>query len=448
MSYFAACGNLQQTALIMLMMGTALLQMFIVIEDVTGQRYLFTVSDSILLIVELFYAETLFEVREATAGMGGFAVDVVFLWLLEAGLLVYAAVRYIRMRMRMRYSLSRESIKEGSDNLPDGICFFDEYGAVRLINKKMMAIGIMLFGKEIQTLDEMRSALRDSQSGVECLDRETALYHFPDGTVYRFTESVITDREGKQITEVIAADVTELYAKRKELNCENIRLMDANRRMKEILDNMDDIVREEEILSMKIRVHDDIGHSILAAKKSLIQHQDIAVIRENVVLWETAVDLLYRANNMPAAQDEWQTVKNRAEELGVKIVFEGTLPEEETVRYLLLLAIRECVTNCVRHAGGDRVFVGISDDGKQLACAITNNGRAPKRAVVEGSGLSGLRRRIEREGGTMELEGKPCFVLTITLPLGKFYKESEDSYEKCDDCGRPEDDTKYFGRVY
>ena len=43
MSYFAACGNLQQTALIMLMMGTALLQMFIVIEDVTGQRYLFTV---------------------------------------------------------------------------------------------------------------------------------------------------------------------------------------------------------------------------------------------------------------------------------------------------------------------------------------------------------------------------------------------------------------------
>lgn len=158
--------------------------------------------------------------------------------------------------------------------------------------------------------------------------------------------------------------------------------------------------------------------------------------------------MLYRANNMPAAQDEWQTVKNRAEELGVKIVFEGTLPEEETVRYLLLLAIRECVTNCVRHAGGDRVFVGISDDGKQLACAITNNGRAPQRAVVEGSGLSGLRRRIEREGGTMELEGKPCFVLTITLPLGKFYKESEDSYEKCDDCGRPEDDTKYFGRVY
>ena len=416
MSSFAACGNLQQTVLILLLLGTALLQMFVAIEDVAGQRYLFTVFDSVLLMAELFYAKTLFEARKGIGGMGDFAAEVIFFWILEAGLLIYAIVRYIRMRMRIRYSLSRESIKEGSDNLPDGICFFDEYGTVRLINRKMMSIGMMLFGKEIQTLDELRSALSCPQSGVECLDREIALYHFPDGTVHRFTESAITDWDGKQITEMIAADVTELYAKQEELNRENIRLEDANRRMKWVLDNMSDIVREEEALSMKIRVHDDIGHSILAAKKALIQQQDIAVIRENAILWETAIDLLYRVNNMPAVQDEWQTVRNRAEKLGVEIVFDGILPEDEFVRHLLLLAIRECITNCVRHAGGNRVFVEVADDGKQTVCAITNNGRAPQRAVVEGSGLSGLRRRIEREGGIMELTGSPRFVLTVILP--------------------------------
>ena len=340
MSFFAACGNLQQTVLILLLLGTALLQLFVAIEDVAGQRYLFTVFDSVLLMAELFYAKTLFEAREGIAGMSDPAAAVAFLWVLEAGLLLYASVRYIRMRIQMRYSLSRESIKEGSDNLPDGICFFDEFGTVRLINKKMMSIGMMLFGKEIQTLDELHSALSCPQSGVECLDREIALYHFPDGTVHRFTESETTDWDGKRITEVIAADVTELYAKQKELNGENIRLADANRRMKWILDNMSDIVREEETLSMKIRVHDDIGHSILAAKKALVQHQDIAVIRENAILWETAVDLLYRANNMPEAQDEWQTVRNRAEKVGVEIVFDGLLPEDEFVRHLLLVAIR------------------------------------------------------------------------------------------------------------
>ena len=265
-------------------------------------------------------------------------------------------------------------------------------------------------------LDELHCALSCPQSGVECLDREIALYHFPDGTVHRFTESAIADWDGKQITEVVAADVTELYAKQEELNRENIRLTNANRRMKWILDNMSDIVREEETLSMKIRVHDDIGHSILAAKKALIQQQDIAVIRENAALWETAVDLLYRANNMPEVQDEWQIVRNRAEELGVEIIFDGTLPEGELVRHLLLLAIRECVTNCVRHARGNRIFVKVVDDGKQTVCAITNNGRVPQQAVTEGSGLSGLRRRIEREGGTMELTDSPRFVLTVILP--------------------------------
>lgn len=416
MSSFAACGNPQQTVLILLLIGTALLQLFVAIEDVTGQRCFFAVFDSTLLVVELYYAKILFEVREGTAGMFNFTVEVVFLWLMEAGLFIYAMVRYILMRTRMRYSLSQESIKEGSDNLPDGICFFDEFGIVRLTNKKMMSIGMMLFGKEIQTLDELHGALDCPQSAVECLDREIALYHFPDGTVHRFTESVITDRDGKQITEVIAADVTELYAKQEELNGENIRLADANRRVKWILDNMSDIVREEETLSMKIRVHDDIGHSILAAKKDMVQQPDIAVIRENAVLWETAVDLLYRANNMPVAQDEWQTVQNRAEDLGVEIVFDGTLPEDEFVRHLLLLAIRECVTNCVRHAGGNRVFVEVADDGKQTVCAITNNGKAPQQAVVEGSGLSGLRRRIEQEGGSMELTDSPRFVLTVILP--------------------------------
>lgn len=416
MSSFAACGNLQQTVLILLLMGTALLQMFIAIEDVAGQRYLFAVFDSVLLMAELIFIKTLLEARDGITGMSDFAAEAVFLLLLETGLFVYATVRYICMRVRMSYSLSQESIKEASDNLPDGICFFDEYGTVSLINKKMMSIGMMLFGKEIQTLDELHSVLSHPHSAVECLDREIALYHFPDRTVYRFTESAITDRDGKQITEVIATDVTELYAKQEELNCENMRLADANRRMKWILDNMSDIVREEETLSMKIRVHDDIGHSILAAKRALIQQQDITVIRENAILWETAVDLLYRANNMPAVQDEWKIVLNRAEKLGVKIVVDGTLPEDEFMRHLLLLAIRECVTNCVRHAEGNRVFVEVADDGKQIVCAITNNGRTPQRAVIEGSGLSGLRRRIEREGGIMELTDSPRFVLTVILP--------------------------------
>lgn len=413
MIFFAASGCLQQTLLALVLFGAALLQLLLVIEDVAERRYLCALFDCVIMAGELLFAGILYAAMD---GVWNLAVCVAVLWIVEIGLLAYAVVRYVRTRRRMRYSLSRESIKEGSDNLPDGICFFDRQGSVQLINRKMMAIGIMLFGREIQTLDELRGALLCPPRAVKCLDSAISLYQFPDGTVQRFTESVIAGRDGEQITEVTAADVTELYAKQEELNIENARLTDANKRMKWILDNMNDIVREEEILSMKIRVHDDIGHSILAAKKALIEPQDIALIRENAARWENAVDMLYRANNMPAVQDEWETVQSRAQDLGVRIVLDGALPVDVSARHLLLLAVRECVTNCVRHAGGSSVFLKVSCGEEQTECEITNNGRLPSQPVVEGGGLSGLRRRIEREGGIMELMSVPRFVLRIVLP--------------------------------
>ena len=152
------------------------------------------------------------------------------------------------------------------------------------------------------------------------------------------------------VTEIIAADVTELYAKQAELNRENTLLAEANRNMKQLLDNMEEIVREEEILSMKMRIHDDIGHSILAARKALLQQQDIAVIRRNAALWEKAVNLLDRVNHLSPVPDEWEQLQSRARDLGVELDIGGELPEHEILRHLVVLSVRECVTNCVRHA--------------------------------------------------------------------------------------------------
>ena len=51
-----------------------------------------------------------------------------------------------------------------------------------------------------------------------------------------------------------------------------------------------------------------------------------------------------------------------------------------------------------------------------LTAAITNDGLAPAGEVVEGGGLSALRRRIEGTGGAMQVESTPRFRLVITLP--------------------------------
>lgn len=67
MNFFSACGNVQQTLLILLLLATAVLQLFLAIEDVAGGRYLLTVFDSVLLTAELLYVKTLFEMRTQTA---------------------------------------------------------------------------------------------------------------------------------------------------------------------------------------------------------------------------------------------------------------------------------------------------------------------------------------------------------------------------------------------
>lgn len=401
------------TLFILLLLAAALLQLLLTIEDFAGRKCVRFFWDMLLLLTELLCCEELLIV-----GGGGNEqlLPTWVLWLMGTALFFYAAVSYSMTLWKMQYSLSYDSIKEGSDNMSDGVCFFDKWGTVRLINRKMLSVGMRLIGSEIQTLDELHDALAQPPSDVECLDSGLALYRFQDGTVFRFTEHIITDRDGSLVTEVVAADVTKLYAKQAELNRENARFAEANRGMKRLLDNMKEIVREEEILTMKIRVHDDIGHSILSARRALLQQEDINVIRESAALWEQGADLLDRANHMPVAPDEWETLKQRAAELGVELVLNGVLPGQDARKHLLILAVRECMSNCVRHAGGNRIFVEVTHGEAQISCVITNNGRPPKQKITEGGGLSGLRRRIEREGGRMELQSQPVFALTIILP--------------------------------
>ena len=47
---------------------------------------------------------------------------------------------------------------------------------------------------------------------------------------------------------------------------------------------------------------------------------------------------------------------------------------------------------------------------------ITNDGRAPETEVVPKGGLHNLYRHILDLGGTMEIQSKPGFALTVVLP--------------------------------
>ena len=190
---------------------------------------------------------------------------------------------------------------------------------------------------------------------------------------------------------------------------------------------MPEIIREEETLAMKLRVHDDIGHSILAARRVLLQHTDLKELRANAALWEQSISVLYRSSQISVQSELLEAAKKRAEELGVRVLLTGDEPQKQWMRALSALAICECAANCVRHADGTELYVCFWQKPDCMEVSLTNNGAVPKEKITEGGGLSMLRQRIEEAGGKMEVWSSPRFQLMLSLP------EQEEAVHESDD---------------
>ena len=320
-----------------------------------------------------------------------------------------------------------DRIKESFDSLPIAACFFDKNGAVRLINRRMLAVANRLRKGGIQSLAEMQSALHSPPANVGCLDLRLRIYRFPDGTALRFAQEQITTKAGVRYTQITAADVTELIRKQNQLKAENAKLAEANERLRRLLAQMPEIIREEETLSMKLRVHDDIGHSILATRRVLLQNTDRKEIHAAAALWEQSISVLYRSSQMKAQSEPLKTAKERAEKLGVRVLLTGDEPQTQWIRALSALAICECAANCVRHADGTELYVRFWQKPDCTEVALTNNGAPPKEKITEGGGLSMLRQHIEEAGGKMEVWSFPRFKLMLSLP------EQEEAAHESDD---------------
>jgi len=87
-------------------------------------------------------------------------------------------------------------------------------------------------------------------------------------------------------------------------------------------------------------------------------------------------------------------------------------PAQETV---LALALREAVTNVVRHAQARQCSVRLQREDNLCTLEIADNGRGAD--APEGNGLRGMRERLEAIGGSLERQSQAGTRLVIQLPL-------------------------------
>jgi two-component system sensor histidine kinase DesK len=86
-------------------------------------------------------------------------------------------------------------------------------------------------------------------------------------------------------------------------------------------------------------------------------------------------------------------------------------PDEDRA---LAFALREAVTNVVRHAGATRCWIRLAVNGTRTTLEVRDNGRGG--LAPEGSGLSGMRERLRQVAGTLEREGDCGTRLVMSLP--------------------------------
>ncbi len=131
----------------------------------------------------------------------------------------------------------------------------------------------------------------------------------------------------------------------------------------------------------------------------------------------------YRTRNLDA---ELAQAKSTLETAGVKAECHAakiTLPAlHESV---LTLAVREAVTNVVRHARANTCSLRLEQQNGSCRLEIKDDGRGSLQN--EGNGLRGMRERVEMLGGTLQRNSRSGTTLTITLPL----KQSVPNPEGC-----------------
>lgn len=335
-------------------------------------------------------------------------MPLVFIIITAGAVIIYSAFRTFFEFKRSRNTITPRSIRQALDNLNTGICFSDENGKIILINHEMIKLISDSTKNEPQTIYDIEYALENS-TPVSDIDN---IYKFSDNSVWRVKSSEISDSNLRGYTQTYAQNISDLYAVNSKISSENEELRKTNEKTQKMLERLADRIREEETLKLKMQIHNDIGTSLIKISK-IMQGDKSEDMEQQLALLENAVS--YFSQNKALSSNSLDEIMQKAEGMGVSLEIEGEIPESSDNKDLVLTAINECLTNCVIHAKGSKVFVEINENESEFSVNITNDGIAPTAPITEGGGLSSLRKKAKKAGAKMLVLWERGFQLCLVM---------------------------------
>ena len=332
----------------------------------------------------------------------------------------------------MKKNTSAKMIKKAIDSYPGGICFSALDGRVILVNEKMNKLMLELTGHTIlnakvawEKLTNFANNGKAEKLTQSWLPKDTnnenesthqqLFFRFSDNSVWRFELRFLDSN----IVQVEAAEITELYRLSEELYENTIRLQEMQKRQKSLLDSIVEVNLNKEILAAKMHIHDELGHCLLATTKAITEDslaENADVLREN---WNGTIRDFSNIPTVwtvpdPSLQSELMQV---AELIDCKVVFLGEQPKSRKALQLLYAAVREALTNAVRHANATELTVKIAQNEQSYHIEISDNGGVTVSKITEGNGLSALRQRLEQEGASLKVLCDNGVSLIVDIPF-------------------------------
>ncbi len=193
-------------------------------------------------------------------------------------------------------------------------------------------------------------------------------------------------------------------------------------------------VRDNERLRISRELHDAWGHELtaLGLQLEIASHSsDPAAVRAHVArakdlsksLLEKVRDVVatMRTTEFDRLESDLAQLARSVPHPSIHLALEPNLQLTPSQAHTLMRCAQEAVTNCIRHAEADNLWLDISSTCDGVRLRAVDDGRA---AVVDGgvgAGLRGMRERIEGLGGRLVAGTRlndPGYSIDAWLPMG------------------------------
>jgi two-component system sensor histidine kinase DesK len=203
--------------------------------------------------------------------------------------------------------------------------------------------------------------------------------------------------------------------------------------------------RRGERLRLARDLHDLLGHtlSLIVLKSELAgrllekapvqaktEIQDLESVARQALREVREAVAGYR---QPTLESEFDGARQMLEAAGITCTIHnaaGILPSD--IDATLAWAVREGVTNIIRHSRAHQCTINIATDHEAVCAEVLNDGYRGdnSKAMHPGSGLSGVAERVKAHGGSIEarpslVESVPSFRLFVELPIQRTETQQE-----------------------